>query len=206
MDISNNIKAIRTAKGMSQAEIARRLELDPSAYHRLENRGSKLSVDQIEEIAIALGVSFSEVLKWGEDKTNTIDQERLDKLEQDLGKADELLKLQREKIEYLQSTCAQIIVRMAADEFELESKLTIVENIETKEIEHGYPEDWPMFLSNFLIANDWAYSLIDNGLTGEHLVLKSGTGYGSSVPVPRDILRKLAKRRKADSKSVDGAF
>jgi transcriptional regulator with XRE-family HTH domain len=71
VDISANIKAIRHVKGISQAEIARRLDVEPPSYHRLENRGKKLSIEQLEEIASALGVSLLELLTWEEDKADT---------------------------------------------------------------------------------------------------------------------------------------
>ena len=69
MDISANIKAIRSSIGVSQAELSRRLDLDPSAYNRIENRGDKLSIEQLKAIAQALNVTLIDVLTWGENKT-----------------------------------------------------------------------------------------------------------------------------------------
>lgn len=69
MDLSSNIKAIRNSKHIAQAEIARRLEIDASSYHRLENRGNKLTLEQIDGIAQALEVSRLELLTWGEEST-----------------------------------------------------------------------------------------------------------------------------------------
>lgn len=62
MNISDNIKKIREEKRLSQAEISRRLNLDPSAYFRLEKRGNKLTLEQIEDIAVALEVKPIELL------------------------------------------------------------------------------------------------------------------------------------------------
>ncbi|GAB3992006.1 hypothetical protein GCM10028807_24070 [Spirosoma daeguense] len=92
MDLYENIKALRAAKGVSQAEIARKLEIDPSAYHRLEHRGNKISIEQAESIASALGVSLIELLTWGQRKDDYKDnseakdeikpyQERINELE-----------------------------------------------------------------------------------------------------------------------------
>ena len=67
MDLYHNIKAARDEKGLSQAEMARRLELDPSAYHRLEHRGNKLSVEQVNGIANAIGISLIELLIGGQE-------------------------------------------------------------------------------------------------------------------------------------------
>jgi transcriptional regulator with XRE-family HTH domain len=99
MDISNNIKAIRNEKGIAQAELARRLELDPSSYHRLENRGSKLSIEQAGSIAKALGVSLIELLTWGEqvtDSTSSVDSNHLQK------RTDELVDRLKDKDKVIQ--------------------------------------------------------------------------------------------------------
>lgn len=74
MSVTDNIKAIRSRKGIPQAEIARRLEIEPSSYHRLENRGDKLTLEQTENIAQALGVTKLELLTWGE-STNSLKDE-----------------------------------------------------------------------------------------------------------------------------------
>jgi transcriptional regulator with XRE-family HTH domain len=62
MDISNRIKQIREAKRIKQVEISNALEMNNSYYARLEKRGSKLTLEQIEKIAGALGVSVVELL------------------------------------------------------------------------------------------------------------------------------------------------
>ncbi|GAB4017745.1 hypothetical protein GCM10028808_50050 [Spirosoma migulaei] len=110
MDVTANIKAIRVAKGVSQAELSRRLELDTSSYHRIENRGNKLSIEQVEKIATALDVSFMELLTWGEEKgydtpINDLPkklQERINgkekELEEQIKQKDYLINLQRDKI------------------------------------------------------------------------------------------------------------
>lgn len=70
MNITDKIKAIRDELRLSQAEIARRLEIEPPSYHRLENRGDKLSIEQLDSIAKALGVSRMHILNWGEQTDN----------------------------------------------------------------------------------------------------------------------------------------
>ncbi|WP_138990805.1 helix-turn-helix domain-containing protein [Larkinella sp. C7] len=82
MSISDNIKAIRTQKGIAQAEIARRLDIEPSSYHRLENRGDKMTIEQVDSIAMALGVSRSDLLNWGEEKgTEAVEKHSIRKLQ-----------------------------------------------------------------------------------------------------------------------------
>ncbi|AYQ32513.1 helix-turn-helix domain-containing protein [Runella sp. SP2] len=62
MNLSYNIKSIREAKRVKQLEIAAALEIDPSNYAKLERRGSKLSVEQLEKIARVLDVSVTELI------------------------------------------------------------------------------------------------------------------------------------------------
>jgi transcriptional regulator with XRE-family HTH domain len=62
MEISNNIIAIRTEKRIKQTEIAEKLGIEPPNYSRLEKRGKKLTVEQLEQIADALGVTMFDLL------------------------------------------------------------------------------------------------------------------------------------------------
>ena len=62
MDISKNIKAVREGKRITQSEIARKLGIEPTNYPRLEKRGNRLTIEQLEEIAGALGVGLLELL------------------------------------------------------------------------------------------------------------------------------------------------
>lgn len=62
MDLSKRIKTIREKKNMTQASIAEKLAIDRSNYHRLENRGNKLTMEQVIEIANALDISLQEFL------------------------------------------------------------------------------------------------------------------------------------------------
>ena len=54
MDIAATIKAIRERKGIKQADMAERLNMERSNYSRLEKRGNELSINQVIEIAKAL--------------------------------------------------------------------------------------------------------------------------------------------------------
>jgi len=68
MDIRNNIKSLREQKGVSQYEMADRMNLDQSSYSRLEKRGNKLSIEQIQSIADALEVDLNSALGYEEPK------------------------------------------------------------------------------------------------------------------------------------------
>lgn len=76
MDISERIKAIRKEKKITQSEIAERIGLKhQSNYARLENRGNKLSYEEIQKFASALGVSVQYLL-FGEEQKNCTECEK----------------------------------------------------------------------------------------------------------------------------------
>lgn len=62
MDMSKTIIAAREAKGLKQSEVALRMNIDQPNYSRLEKRGKKLTLEQIDSIAAAIGVSASELI------------------------------------------------------------------------------------------------------------------------------------------------
>lgn len=66
------IKEIRESKRIRQIEVADALNMDNSQYAKIEKRGKKLSIEQIEKIAEALGVSLIELL--GLDSSQVIEQ------------------------------------------------------------------------------------------------------------------------------------
>lgn len=61
MNVTDNIKAIREAKKISQAYVASALNMERANYYRLEHRGNKLTIEQLSAIAGALGVSVVEL-------------------------------------------------------------------------------------------------------------------------------------------------
>jgi len=62
MDIISKIKEIRKEKGLKQYDIAEKLGVDRSNYGYLEKRGAKLTIEQLIQIAEALGVTIQEIL------------------------------------------------------------------------------------------------------------------------------------------------
>lgn len=64
MDISKRIVEVREGKHITQTELARKLEMEQSNYSRLEKRGDKLTVEQLERIAQALDVTVGELLGY----------------------------------------------------------------------------------------------------------------------------------------------
>lgn len=76
MDVSKNIKNIRESKGLKQYEIADKLGIDRQNYSRLEKRDKKLTLEQLEGIATALGVSLKELL-FGKNDYSNIEMSKL---------------------------------------------------------------------------------------------------------------------------------
>lgn len=88
-----SIKDIRESKRLSQVEVAKRLDIDTQNYHRLEKRGKKLSIEQLENIAHALEVSIFDILGKEQNTSNQENKElrnKIDQLETDIRKKDEL--------------------------------------------------------------------------------------------------------------------
>ena len=61
--LGNNLKRIRTKKGMSQGDISRSLKMDRAYISGIENGKRNPTLSNIEKIAKTLGVSASELLK-----------------------------------------------------------------------------------------------------------------------------------------------
>jgi transcriptional regulator with XRE-family HTH domain len=100
MSLSDKIISIRMAKNISQSAIAKSMGIEPSNYPRLEKRGSKLTLEQVEKIAEALGVSVLELLdegKQGEHRTQ-LKKAFSDDLEKQLINAEERIKLLEEQL------------------------------------------------------------------------------------------------------------
>jgi len=61
--LGENLKRIRTAKGISQGEISRKLEVDKSCVSNIENGKTNPTLSTIAKIAKAIGVSVGELMK-----------------------------------------------------------------------------------------------------------------------------------------------
>ena len=61
--LGDNIKKIRTRKGMSQGDICRALDMDRGYMSAIENGKKNVTISQLERLAQALGVSVDKLLK-----------------------------------------------------------------------------------------------------------------------------------------------
>lgn len=80
MSAGDLIKKRREELGMSQTELARRLDISPSTIHRYENGGiGKLPADYLQKLAVALRTSPTYFLGWDEpDDIRDTDTETVD--------------------------------------------------------------------------------------------------------------------------------
>ena len=61
--LGKNIKKMRTQKGMSQGDICRVLDMDRGYMSAIENGKKNVTIQQLERLAQALGVSAAQLLK-----------------------------------------------------------------------------------------------------------------------------------------------
>ena len=61
VSIGNRIKALRTAKGWTQAKLAEKSGIEPSNISHIERAATKLSLPTMINIANALGVTLDEI-------------------------------------------------------------------------------------------------------------------------------------------------
>lgn len=75
VNVGNRIKQVRTAKNLSQKEIALKVGIDQAQYSRMESGKVEPTLSSLEKIAGALDVKISELL----DEENTLDINSYDK-------------------------------------------------------------------------------------------------------------------------------
>lgn len=98
MDLYKRIQDLKKQRKVRTATIAHALDMEQSNYVRVEKKGSKLTYEQIEGIAGALGISVKEFL-FGENETlQTVNTKEIE----DLRKENEInRKLLKDAISYI---------------------------------------------------------------------------------------------------------
>ena len=100
MDMSKAIISTRESKGLKQSEVAARMNIDQPNYSRLEKRGKKLTLEQIESIAKALEVSPNVLIGLEvEEMSNKDERDSLSKLNDESKKRIEELEARLSSIE-----------------------------------------------------------------------------------------------------------
>lgn len=184
MKVSDRIKAIRKSRGITQVDMSEKMGVGQSNYAYLEDRGDKLTVEQLGRIAGALGVTVGELLT---DESQTVqDSERVKELERNLEKceADRLqLRFYELGREGMHNHIVQEVVKFAFENQFVE----IVPNTRPN-YEVNYIKDKKAILSDFISAKNYetffeilrASSLYDEG----KLLSKWEGFYKNYVPNP----------------------
>lgn len=93
MEIGKKIVELRERKGLSQRELARRIDLNPSVMNRIETGERPLRADELKKVSDVLGVNADEIL-GSNPKPLTKDAKdiakRMEEIREDLTKADGL--------------------------------------------------------------------------------------------------------------------
>ncbi len=77
MDKGFKIRMLREKKGISQKEVALKLSINQSTYCKMEACEEKISIENCEKIAKAIGVLISDILDF-ESKYNFIEKKNND--------------------------------------------------------------------------------------------------------------------------------
>jgi transcriptional regulator with XRE-family HTH domain len=82
MTIGERIKRIRTSRGLSQKEVVLNAGIDKAQFSRIENGKTDTTINTVEKIAKALGISTAELFSSSDDiqDINSIDKSLLEKI------------------------------------------------------------------------------------------------------------------------------
>ena len=82
MNVGENIKRIRTAKNLSQKEVTINASLDTAQYSRIENGKTDPSVNTLERIAKAMGITLAELFASTDElkEINSLDKSLMEKV------------------------------------------------------------------------------------------------------------------------------
>jgi len=101
MNVGQEIKRVRELKKMNQTQISEQIGLDTSSYSRIEKKGNKLTVEQLEKIAGALGVGVLELLTG--EQPAVADSGRVKELEERVRELEDTKGLQKDLITLLKN-------------------------------------------------------------------------------------------------------
>ena len=91
MDISQKIKELRKAKGLSQTQLAQLIGVSQSAINYFENRGNELTISQLQKITEVMGVSWRDILSEEESPKTEITSSENEKLEEQISLGKKML-------------------------------------------------------------------------------------------------------------------
>jgi transcriptional regulator with XRE-family HTH domain len=191
MDVGKKIQMIRVAKETKQSDVALAIGVDVSSYSRIERKGNKITIEQLQAIANALGVSLSELLELdvpveSENKIKELEKE----IEKVKGKNTELDHAVGSLNAYLNSTLKHYVIKIAIENhYKTSYSLSIQREVNT---------DWEFIgLYNSRKEVDEEFSRLDD--TGEF------TGFSCEQEI-NDIDRRKVYEIMANSKEYKKVF
>jgi transcriptional regulator with XRE-family HTH domain len=151
MEVSKAIRATREKKGLTQADMATRMNTERSNYARLESRDTNLTLKQLQGIADALEVTIYDIIGMPEGVSLSDSQaEKVKRLEERLELTEEALKDKKRNIKFYKSFIEWVrdkfksqftILALSAAE-SLDMKELVLESDEDVDIyKHGFTED-----------------------------------------------------------------
>lgn len=157
MDISNNIKKAREERRITQSEIARKLGIEPTNYPRLEKRGNRLTLEQLEAIAGALGVSLVELLTGEQQEEDS--SKKITELEKELAKSEQRTK---DLVFRIDDFLASMLMKKAISSRVGYLQLYVDDKIESINLSEIPPE---------LDVNNWLETRYPNSYHAEDVIL-----------------------------------
>ncbi len=222
MSITNTIRNLRERAGLTQESMAERLETTRSNYAYLESRGEKLTIDQIQSIAKALGVPVVEILVSVENFENESNS-RIEELERRVKELEEFNRIyhQRDKLysEFVEHILSKINVTLL--EIADANKVINEKDYEFEELyEYKFSKAHSIYWSDYnkynLVEkiqhlNDWKLYLYPNGKSlvsrymDENQIRKSINLLFKKDNVSTILLMRLAYMGLLDDESLKNA-
>jgi len=149
IQIKDRIRKIRVDKDISQSDFAKMLNLSQGAYSSLEKGNTELSIDKVNKIASALGVSVQYLL-FGDEQSSQSDSEK-DKKIRELESKEYLLISAINSI--LESFASSMLLGLALQEVGILSQL--LEKSEEELLKIDFSNEDKAFLAVEKAKKDW---------------------------------------------------
>jgi transcriptional regulator with XRE-family HTH domain len=98
--IGQTIRIIRQSRGLSQKEVAHKLELSVAAFSKIETGFSKLSLDRLNQVSALFNIPVPDLLAGKTTESIEIVEDEVDFLKKKLAaREEEIMELQKKVIE-----------------------------------------------------------------------------------------------------------
>jgi transcriptional regulator with XRE-family HTH domain len=133
--VYNNILKLRKANSLSQTDLAEKLGISQDAVSKLEKGSVQLTIERLEQLAELFGMSIDDILHYGEEKPQVVDNDKVKELEReikDLKEKNELLTQLREQAKDIATLkliqMSNLIGFIAYNHPEIQETITRLEN------------------------------------------------------------------------------